>query len=241
MKRVFVPGAHPGAVSVSGPTRHYLVTVLRVQAGDALDVFDGVGHSFSARVDSVGADALRLTLGEPRTEPPVRKVLVLQGLPKKDKFEWVIEKGVELGASEFFPVETERSIVRLKADDGPKKQQRWQKIASEAARQCGRSDVPQLHLPGPLLEAVGVASKIARVLVLDEEETQTRLAAALPESRESPVALVIGPEGGLTRDEVKGCVALGAVAVSLGRNILRTETAALAAISIIRHLDGDLG
>lgn len=244
MVRLFVPLPPVPAAEVvlTGERRHYLVHVLRLVEGSTLEVFDGTGRAFDARVLSVDAQQVRLGLGPARTAPPRRAVSVLQGLPKGDKLEWVLQKGTELGAAAFYPVATARSVVKLEPKRAEERTARWTKIVEEAARQCRRNDVPRVHTPGPLLEAARSLTPGTLLLVLDEEETAVPLGEAFRScAPHTPVALVIGPEGGLAREEVSGLVALGARGVSLGSLILRTETAALAALAVMAHLDGELG
>lgn len=247
MVRLFapVPAEAPAELALGEERRHYLVHVLRLGEGDLLEVFDGNGRAFDARVLESDAGTLRLSLGPARAAPARRALSVLQGLPKGDKLEWVLQKGTELGAAGFYPVATRRSLVKLEGLEDRRAQSktaRWQKIAEEAARQCGRSDVPRVHPPQPLLEAARALPAGTQLLVLDEEERALPLGEAFRQlAREAPVALVVGPEGGLAREEVQALVALGARPVTLGRLVLRTETAALAALSVMGHLDGELG
>lgn len=240
MIRLLVPGAAPGRVTVEGARLHYLVHVLRLGAGDALEVFDGAGTAFDAKVAALGPDAGTLELGPARAAPRPRPVTIVQGLPKAEKLELVLQKGTELGASAFAPAACARSVVKLQGKEEAKLA-RWQRIVEEAARQCGRADVPAVLPPAPLAQAVGALEGSPLVLVLDEEERAVPLAQALAAAGARPLALVIGPEGGLAREEVQALVARGAQAVTLGRLVLRTETAALAALAVIRHLDGELG
>jgi 16S rRNA (uracil1498-N3)-methyltransferase len=216
--------------------------VLRVTVGEALEVFDGAGASFEARVEASDESGLSLLLGPARVTAAPRSITVVQGLPKGDKLELVLQKGTELGASAFLPVACERSVVKVDGKEAAK-QARWQRIAEEAARQCGRADVPTVASPTGLLEGVRALAAGTKVFVLDESERVVPLSAAFSEVRETgtPVAMVVGPEGGLARGEVEALVALGAVPVTLGRLVLRTETAALAALVVLRHLDGELG
>ncbi|MBF5045121.1 16S rRNA (uracil(1498)-N(3))-methyltransferase [Aggregicoccus sp. 17bor-14] len=248
MVRLFapVPADAPAELVLGEERRHYLVHVLRLAEGDALEVFDGAGRAFDARVLAPAADgALRLSLGPAREAPARRALAVLQGLPKGDKLELVLQKGTELGAAAFYPVATRRSVVKVEAlgdKRAESKTARWQKIAEEAARQSGRSDVPRVHPPQPLLEAARALPAGTQLLVLDEEERARPLGEAFRQlERHAPVALVVGPEGGLAREEVQALEALGARAVTLGRLVLRTETAALAALAVMGHLDGELG
>jgi 16S rRNA (uracil1498-N3)-methyltransferase len=216
--------------------------VLRLTEGSALEVFDGTGRAFDARVLGADPQQVRLELGPARSTPPRREVSVLQGLPKGDKLEWVLQKGTELGASAFYPVATARSVVKLEPRRAEERTARWTKIVEEAARQCRRNDVPRVHTPRPLLEAARSLPPGTVLLVLDEEESAVPLGEAFRScAPQAPVALVVGPEGGLAREEVAELASLGARGVSLGSRILRTETAALAALAVMAHLDGELG
>ena len=237
-----LPESAPAEVTLSGDRRHYLLHVLRLGAGDALEVFDGTGRAFAARVVAVEEDAVRLALGEARRAVASRALHILQGLPKGDKLELVLQKGTELGAAAFHPVATVRSVVKLEPKRAEDRTARWMKIVEEAARQCRRDDVPLVHPPRPLVEAARALAPGTVLLVLDEEESAVPLGEAFRACDPSaPVALVIGPEGGLAREEVAALQALGARPVTLGRRILRTETAALAALAVMAHLDGELG
>ncbi len=241
MKRLHLPQAAAGSLRLEGPRFHHLIRVLRVRAGEELEVFDGRGTLFCARVDEVGAEAATLTLATGTPQPAPREITIVQGLPKAEKLEWVLQKCTELGAAAFAPVFCERTVVKPSGREHAKLA-RWQRIVEEAARQSGRADVPTVHAPQPLFEAVRALSG-ALVLVLDEEENALPLSAAvaLALGTSQPLALVIGPEGGLSRGEVSGLGQLGAVPVTLGRRILRTETAALAALAVLLHLQGELG
>lgn len=243
MKRLLVPGAAEGALDVDGPRFHYLVRVLRLSPGDSLEVFDGQGQAFDARVASVGEASARLTLGAARSAPRPRALTVVQGLPKGAKLEWVLQKGTELGVTAFVPAACARSVVKLDAKAAASRAERWRRIVEEAARQCGRADVPAVSLPAPLPQAVAGLPGAPAVFVLDEAERAVSLSHAFCALRDAgePIALVVGPEGGFDRGEVDALIARGAVPVSLGRLVLRTETAALAAVSVLRHLDGELG
>lgn len=238
MKRLFVPTAAAGPLTVHGPRVHHLAVVLRVQPKDRLEIFDGAGRSFDAVVTSVEPDSISLELGPARHTAPPRRITIVQGLPKGDKLELVLQKATELGASAFIPAAAKRSVVKL-TDGVDKKLERWRRIVEEAARQSGRSDVPEVLAP-VTLSALELAD--TSVLVLDEEERERTLSMAVNALEPArPIALVIGPEGGLDRSELDALTRRGAQSVTLGGLVLRTETAALAALSVIRHLDGLLG
>lgn len=251
MRRVHIPTLTAGSTSVrvGGEVFHYLARVLRVGPGDTLEVFDGRGLAFNAVVASLEADELELALSAPRGALPQRSLLLVQGVAKGERMEWVIQKATELGVSAIAPVFCERTVVKLERSRADARVARWTKIAEEAARQCRRSEVPRVLPIAQLLERVESLPRETRVLVLDEQEGRVTLSHAYPRSSPTetppsarvPVALVCGPEGGLARAEVERLVALGAATVSLGARVLRTETAPLAALVIARHLDGELG
>ena len=169
--------------------------------------------------------------------------MLIHSLPKADKMEWIIQKGTELGAASLAPVESARSVVRLRGERHEQRLRRWRTIAQEAARQCGRSDVPEVLPAEPILERVQALCGAVRCLLLDEDEREMSLSRAFSAGRSdpSPLALLIGPEGGFDRAEVEALRWLGAAPVSLGRAKLRTETAAIAALTLVLHLDGRLG
>ena len=240
--RLLLPGAQAGPVRVSGEKFHYLARVLRLGAGDVLRVFDGEGREFPAVVEALSEAGALLQLAAAESAPAGRAVWLLQGLPKADKLEWVVQKGTELGATDFLPLALERCVVKLDEARGGKKVQRWQSIADEAARQCGRSDVPTVHAPQPLSAALKALPEGTVLLVLDEEARSPGLAEAVRGlAAGSPVALLVGPEGGLARSEVEAARAAGGIPVTVGRRILRTETAALVALTAVQLLDGELG
>jgi 16S rRNA (uracil1498-N3)-methyltransferase len=236
----------PEAASAAQPLRldaeafHHL-RVLRLGPGDALEVFDGKGRTWDAEVLQVERDHALVRLGTSRTPSASRQVSLIQALPKSDKLELVLQKGTELGAHAFYPALSERSLVRLSKAAAETRRARWQRIADEAARQCGRADTPAVHALQGLLHAARALPPSTRVLILDEEERTLGLAKAASVDVGAPLALVVGPEGGLARPEVEALRALGGVSVSLGPLVLRTETAALAALAVLRHLEGLLG
>jgi 16S rRNA (uracil1498-N3)-methyltransferase len=236
MIRLLHDRAATGLLRVEGAAQHYLFDVHRLVAGDALEVFDGRGKAYSARVK----DENTLELFDAVEAPRVRDVTVVQGMPKADKLELVVQKASELWASALVPAFCERSVVKS-SDNDQKKQARWQKIADEAARQCGRSAVMAVEAPAPLA-AVLRKQMAPGLLVLDENESSRSLSQAVSSlSKDQPLTLFVGPEGGFSDAERALFDGAKATRVSLGRLVLRTETAALAALAVIRHLDGLLG
>ena len=235
--RLDVAAVAPERVRVDGPALHHL-RVARVVAGEQVEVFDGRGRAWLARVETVDETGALLRLGDERRGTTGRPVILIQGLPKGDKLELVLQKATELGVSAVWPVLTERSVARPKPEALGTRHVRWQRIVEEAARQSGRTEVPEVATLRPLEDAARTLAPGPRLLILDEEERGERLG---PAAGDGAVALVVGPEGGLTREEVRALRDLGGVPVSLGPLVLRTETAGLAALAVLRHLDGLLG
>jgi 16S rRNA (uracil1498-N3)-methyltransferase len=238
--RLDVASPPPDRVLVEGAALHHM-RVARLVPGEAVEVFDGRGRAWSARLESMEEAGAVLLLGEERRDGGGRLVVLIQGLPKGDKLDWVLQKSTELGVSAVWPVLTERSVSRPKPAALGTRHARWRRIVEEAARQSGRAEVPEVAALRPLPEVARALGAGEHLLILDEEEKSERLGTAVLAGPDRPVALVVGPEGGLSRAEVEMLRAAGGVPVSLGPLVLRTETAGLAALAVLRHLDGLLG
>lgn len=248
MVRLFIPlpegeSSFASRVRIDGERFHYLTHVLRLRVGDALEVFDGRGRAFAARVLSVGEDAAELALSGAVSRPAARRIVLVQGLPKGEKFEWTLEKATELNVSGFFPVLTERGVVKTLPEERMRhRRARWQRIVEEAARQCGRSDIPTVEPLQALMVTARALVPEHQLLVLDLGKDAMRLGEVVGAlSGDVPLALVVGSEGGLSPSEVLELTGLGGLAVGLGEYTLRTETAGLAALAVLRHREGLLG
>jgi 16S rRNA (uracil1498-N3)-methyltransferase len=221
-----------------------LVRVLRLGPGEQVIVFDGCGHEYVTVVECVKAEGVvcRILVEAGPPSPPPVSITLAQGLPKAEKFDWIIQKATELGVVDIAPVITERVIPHFSGARMGRKVERWQKLAREACKQCGRATVPHLRAPTGLEAFFASDQSVELKLVLWEEEDtrllRTVLAAAAPVAS---VAVVVGPEGGLTPGEVACGEAYGFLATGLGKRILRTETAAVVAVALLQHRFGDLG
>jgi 16S rRNA (uracil1498-N3)-methyltransferase len=239
MHRLYVPPDQVAPlVRLSPAQSRHVEVVLRLGPGAALEVFDGQGARWPARIESAGV----LRLGDRAEDrPSAIDVWLAQGLAKGEKVELVVQKATELGATRILPLAAERSVVRLDAKGGERRAQRLRRVAQEAARQSGRSDVPAVDTPRTLAElaALLAAEPDRRGILLDAEQRELRLSQAARGA--SKLLLAVGPEGGFTPKERALAAEAGFVEASLGRLILRTETAGLAALAIVRHLAGDLG
>jgi 16S rRNA (uracil1498-N3)-methyltransferase len=238
--RLFIPpeqlAAGPRVRLKPSQSRH-LLTVLRLQPGAEVEVFDGQGGRFSA---VVAGDDLEIGAALPRDARRVDVVLV-QAVAKGEKMDLVVQKATELGAARIFPLAAERAVVRLEGGRGPARADRWRRIAQEAARQCGRADVPQVDAPATWdgVFALLQADRDRHALLLDPADDAVRLGDAVRGISRSLVA--VGPEGGFSPAERQRAIESGFIPVTLGQRVLRTETAGLAALAVVLHVNGELG
>ena len=235
-------GAPGDEIPLPKEEAQHALKVLRLSEGDEIDALDGAGGRFRAVVVSArgGECVVRLTESLPSNEPPVRLTLY-QGLPKADKLEFIVQKLTELGAAAVVPVKMERSVVRTDAKDGEKRRERLSKIAHEAAKQCRRALAPEIAAPLTWKQTLSRMAGHDLILVPWEdarENTLKQAFAAAPEARS--IGLVVGPEGGMAAEEIAALKEIGAQPVTLGRRILRAETAAVAAAAVTMALWGDL-
>ena len=244
MRRLLVPSDRIEAqrARIEGDALHYLARVLRLGVGDELEIFDGRGSTWPARIASLDDEAAVLELGEARASAPAPRITLAQGLAKGDKMDLVVQKATELGAARIATLQLERCVVRLDGGKAAERAKRWRRIAEEAARQCGRADVPEVDEPVGLAAFLDSArARGEKVAVLWEEEGSARLGPWVAAHHGEPMARVVGPEGGLTAAEVESIRAAGGAVVGLGPRILRTETAGFAALAVAMHLAGELG
>ncbi|MBO4299422.1 MAG: 16S rRNA (uracil(1498)-N(3))-methyltransferase [Clostridia bacterium] len=220
----------------------HAVKVLRLREGDRIELLDGVGGAYAARIaraDRDGASAV-VCFRLPERESLVRLTLYM-GLPKAEKLEFIAQKLTELGAIKLAPVIMARSVSRPDGKDGDKRRERLERIALEAAKQCGRGYVPEMAAPVSWKAALPAMAAHELMLLPWEEAQGLRLGdvyAAFPGARD--IALLIGPEGGIAPEEAHEAEAQGARLVTLGPRILRAETAAVASAAAVMALWGDL-
>ncbi len=217
---------------------HQVRDVLHLHTGEQLILLDNSGDEFVAEVTRVERKMVEVQVVERRagkSESPVG-IMLCQGLLKSARFEWILEKGTELGVSVFSPILCQRSTAGLE-DAGSAKIQRWQRILQEATEQCGRARLPKLLPIRPLTHALEHTPTTALALMPWEEEHSQSLRNVLRSSngQEKTVMLFIGPEGGLTSEEVQLAQQHGVQSVTLGQRILRAETAALAAVANVMY------
>jgi 16S rRNA (uracil1498-N3)-methyltransferase len=225
-----------------GEIRH-ICKVLRLGEGNAVVLFDGEGKEYRAVIDRISPGQMILTLApegaSARAESSLRIVLGM-ALLKSSKFEWLLQKATELGVSEVLPFSSSRVIPRREAEPSRARLARWEKIVAEAAAQCGRSLLPRVHPPCAFEEVLKTDRGEAIRLFLWEKEENKTLGDALMTTTPA-VFLLVGPEGGFSDPEALRAQELGFQPVRLGPRILRAETAAIAGITLLQYMRGDLG
>ncbi len=239
MSRFFVAPFDGDTTVISGQDAHHITRVLRMQVGDPLTLCDAHGTDYACEILSVGDGEVSLQVCDrmPSATEPTTAVTLYQGLPKSEKMEWIIQKCVEIGITRIVPVAMSRCVVKLTGADGEKKRSRWQKIAAGAAEQSGRGIIPEVAAP---------ISFNTMLTALKEEYAVTfyegggvPLSTLVGENTRQ-VSIVIGPEGGFSLDEIEKLRENGAHIATLGKRILRCETAPMVALSVIMQLSGNM-
>ena len=227
---------------ITGDDVAHISKVLRLKIGDSIALCDGKGNQWTAEISEITKKEVTVTLGE-RTDmetEPRCKITLYQGIQKAGKLETVIQKGVELGVCAFVPFDCERAVAKPWSGEDAK-QERYQRVALEAAKQCGRGVLPTVEAPIGFDALCKRLKNHQKAILFWEEETQRSLKDALRTGeRFEDVAVVIGPEGGISPREAMMLADAGAVSVSLGKRILRTETAGPAAAAMILYEQDDM-
>lgn len=238
MPRFFIDGTADGRAYIAGADALHIAKALRMRPGEALTLCDGKGTDFDGVLETVTDRqvTVRISASRPSQAEPTLAVTLYQGLPKGDKMDWIIQKAVELGVTAVVPVATRRSVARLegKAD---KKQERWQRIAAEAAGQCGRGMLPSVERPLSWSQALSRLSG-EPALVFYEGGGRPLRELVTPSTRR--LSVFVGPEGGFDPEEIDAIRRQGGGVATLGPRILRCETAPLAALTLLMHLSSNM-
>lgn len=239
MSRFFVAPFSGDTAVLTGQEAHHIARVLRMRVGEDLLLCDGSGTDYGCRITSLtdGEVQAQVLYRTPTASEPTVSVTLYQGLPKSEKMDLIVQKCVEIGITRIVPVGMARSIVKLNAAEGAKKQARWQKIAASAAEQSGRGIVPEVAEP------ISFKQMLAAV---EQERTITfyegggRPLSELVNAETKAVSLVVGPEGGFELDEIERLREADAQIATLGKRILRCETAPLVALAVVMQLTGNM-
>jgi 16S rRNA (uracil1498-N3)-methyltransferase len=242
LTRVYVDGAlTPGSVvDLARDTASHLAKVLRARSGDELVLFNGDGREFTGAIESVRGSRVAASIGSARAvdrESPF-KVTLVQCVPRGDRMDFIVQKATELGVERIVPVLSQRSVVRLDGSQAASKQAHWHAVTIGACEQCGRNRLPTVEAPQSLMAYLGALPPIGNAtrLVLEPDP-------GLQLGREIAVAgaeIAIGPEGGFAPEELEAFALSGFTRVGLGPRVLRTETAAIAALVMLQTRFGDM-
>jgi 16S rRNA (uracil1498-N3)-methyltransferase len=232
--------AEGARVMLAGAAAAHLRRVLRLEPGDAVTLFNGDGADYPSRIAGFGRASVEVEVlgcSAARAESPLAVTLV-QGIARAERMELVVQKATELGVTAIAPVATARSVVRLEREARERKLAHWRGIAVAACEQCGRARIPAIEVPVTLAERLAAPAGSATRLLL-APGAETSLAAAA--QGQGSIELLVGPEGGLEDDERQAALAAGFRACRLGPRVLRSETAAIAALAVLQSVAGDLG
>ncbi|SEB40872.1 16S rRNA (uracil(1498)-N(3))-methyltransferase [Paenibacillus sp. GP183] len=249
MQRYFLrPDQFQGQiVTIEGDDAHHLQRVMRAEVGDEVICSNGKDREARVRITSLDKSSITGEAVEelPMNAEPAVKVWIAQSLPKGDKMEIVIQKGTEIGAARFLPFLSERTVVQYDAKKEAKRTERWQKIAKEAAEQAHRNRVPEVESVLSWKQLLRQADQVDAAWICYEKEDGKQLRTAIQEALETEKAMsflfAVGPEGGFTEQEIQQAEAAGFISVSLGKRILRTETAAMVGLTCLLYETGEMG
>jgi 16S rRNA (uracil1498-N3)-methyltransferase len=257
LTRVFVDGALVSGELIDLPhdTGGHLAKVLRARSGDEVILFNGDGREFTGTIESVRGSRVSASIGAARSidrESPFTLTLV-QCVPRGDRMDFIVQKATELGVGRIVPVLSQRSVVRLDQSQSASKQAHWRAVAVSACEQCGRNRVPVVEAPQPLLHYLGALaaeSPATLRLVLEPEQAAETLPRAQTIDRDTATpgdgailngaTIAIGPEGGFAAEELEAFELSRFRRTGLGPRVLRTETAAIAAITVLQARFGDM-
>lgn len=233
-------------IVLHGEDAHHITKVLRYRPGDVILISNGVSIHGSAVIEEIGAREKVIkarVLEKNIIKKASPKITLFQGIPKGDKMDFILQKNTEIGVCNFVPVITERTVVELSGEKVQRRTRRWQKIAREAAKQCQRPDIPKVLSPVAIKGVLENFENFDLTLVPWEKEDSTKLKALIRSKQDtiSSVAVFIGPEGGISEEEIETLTEAGFLSISLGPRILRTETAGIVVNSVLMYELGELG
>lgn len=246
MQRYFIPSEQFGenTIQILGDDAHHLMKVMRAQEGQQVICTDGISREALVEITELAKGLITASIIENlvMNNEPSTSVWVAQSLPKADKMESIIQKCTEIGAARFIPFVSDRTIVQYDQKKEAKRLERWRKIAKEAAEQAHRNRIPTIDSPMTWKALLGLLPDLQLALIFYEKESALTFKTML--QKHAPlenILIMIGPEGGFTSNEIMEAEAAGCQIVSLGKRILRTETAAMAALTCILYESGEMG
>src|SRR3972149_732248 len=231
-------------VKITGNDAEQIRKVLRIREGEEIAVLDGLGWEYKVKLTEIkkGHVTGEIIFKDFKSEDTKIKIVLGQGIPKGEKMDFIVQKATELGVNEIVPLKLERCIVKIPPLSGLEKIKRWQRIAKESSEQSLRRFIPSINTIYDLSQFCDKYKDTDLKIVFYEEEKKKGLKKFLNEKGEvKSISVIVGPEGGLSSEEIEIANSYGFISIGLGQRILRTETVALSAISILQFIYGDLG
>lgn len=239
MSRFYIPheSVRGKTIVVSGEEAHHIIDVMRLKPGDGVVTFDATGREYIGIIKEVVKRSLVIDITEERESSAKcgMPVTLIQAIPKKDKMDYIVEKATELGVRTIAPVFTERTIPKWDKRKMASQAERWRKIAREASKQCGRSDIPEIEEVAYFSDIIGKFKGCGRAFMAALSERAVPFKEALKGPRPDTVTVAIGPEGDFTSGEIEEAVSAGFRLVSLGPRVLKSDTAGLAVLAVLNH------
>jgi len=239
VSRFYVPkeSIDGNRILISGREAHHILDVMRLKVSDRVIVFDGTGKEYIGVVKEAGRRSLSLEITATRDAARKERcgITLIQAIPKKEKMDYIVEKATELGAARIIPIITERTIPEWSDSKKAVTVERWKKISLEAAKQCGRADIPAIGAISGVEDAIKSVDGYGLKLIAALSDKAVKLKAALKGTRTDKVAVAIGPEGDFTAQEIACCEKSGFKVVGLGPRVLKSDTAGLAALAAINY------
>jgi 16S rRNA (uracil1498-N3)-methyltransferase len=245
MHRFFVPPEQINLSNpwVSGQEARHLTKVMRMKTGDRVILFDNTNREYEALISEIAGDKVFFTVEGQKTMTRESNLRISLGLPliRHQPFEWILQKGTELGVAAFHPFYSGRSRRDFEKMEIAGKRTRWERIIIEAAKQCERNVLPELNEPLPFDQLISQDLGELKIIPYEQEASRTLAELELARSLQGSVCAMVGPEGGFRKEEIEQARGKGFIPVSLGPRILRSETAALALVCLLQYRWGDLG
>jgi len=239
MSRFYAPkeNVRGGSIYIDGHEARHILNVMRLKESDKVVVFDGTGKEYTGFVKEVKSKSLVVEIISTKTPKPktLPEITLAVSLPKKGKMDYIVEKAVELGVSCIIPTLSERTVVKLESGKMRERQERWQKIAREAAKQCGRTDVPEVKTIQKFYNVIDDINNFDLALVACLSEDTAGLKDAIADFKGGKIIAFIGPEGDFTPDEILMTKDTSAKLVSLGERVLKSDTAGLFLLSVLNY------
>ena len=239
MSRFYAPkeNVKGDLIYVDGQEARHILNVMRLKESDSVVVFDGTGREYKGFIKEAGPKSLTvkvISTKEPVGED-VPQITLVQAIPKKEKMDYIIEKATELGASCIIPVMTERTVVKLDEDKAKIRVERWARLAKEAAKQCGRADVPRIEEVQKFYNVIDRVNEFDLALMACLSDNTISIKEAITDFEKGKIIVFIGPEGDFTPDEIVMAKDTSCKYVSLGKRVLKSDTAGIFLLSILNH------